>query len=160
LLDPKDEIAISMMLIDASWYCEDVFFQVNAVDLTDNSGVTWFGGADTGTTRPQDYPQKPMAAWETSPGNFQAVWKWERAIPYAASSARLEAMLHEYGGKIGSQRPDAYLRVPGFPNYTTNLDQWPIVRMRFDAFPIEEVRRDMLFSKGNAYLPNKPLKAR
>lgn len=48
-------------------------------------------------------------------------------------SARVEAMIHEYGGKLGSHLPNAFLRIPGSINNGAACFPWPIVRMLYSA---------------------------
>jgi hypothetical protein len=124
----------------------DWFFCPQVVDPTVCGQQTIYGHANTGTVHPTAYPQEPIAWWETLPGNFEAVWRWEKPIPIAASTARVEAMLHEFGGVLGSHLPDAYLRIPGCPVYSTAIFPWPVVRLRHCKFPIWEDYAGPLFA--------------
>jgi hypothetical protein len=152
LLQLQDNVAFFDILETSNFSMQDVFFQPLAYDPSRHSGMTWFGWADTGTLHPSVFNPKPIAYWETSPKQFQAVCKWKHGIPILASTARVEALLHEYGGKVGSHLPDAYMRVPGLPNFSRPHDRWPIVRLRFDAFPLEDVRKVRQANSDTLYL--------
>src|SRR5262245_60501513 len=78
----------------------DIFFCPNVVPSIGSAKLTWYGWADTGRVNPATYVPHPVAFWETSKGKFQAIWKWERGIPSAASTCRVEALIHEYGGEL------------------------------------------------------------
>jgi hypothetical protein len=132
--------------------CANLFFQPFPIDPANRNDKTWFGWADTGGVHPSVYKPHPIAYWQTSPGNFRAVWKWERGLPIAASTARVEALLHEFGGKLGSHSPDAYLRVPGVPNFSPYYEKWPVVRLRYNAFPVEEEREQAQIEADDLYM--------
>lgn len=112
---------------------EDLFFCPLPIPGPNDRQLTWFGWCDTGRVHPGTFEPHPAAYWETSKGNYQAIWRWERGLPLAASSARVEAMIHEYGGKLGSHLPDAFLRVPGSINNGAACFPWPSVRMLYNA---------------------------
>lgn len=109
----------------------EFFFQFGARRPDGSFEPTRFGGFDTGTVHPTAYDPPPDAYWETSEGNYQAVWDWGKAIPVEASVARLEALIHEYGGVFGTHRLGSYLRIPWSINHKTNYDQ-PEVKMLSD----------------------------
>jgi RepB DNA-primase from phage plasmid len=148
----REDGSLWHFIVKAIDTCANLFFQPLAIDPLNPKGKTWFGWADTGSVHPSIYKPHPIAYWETSPENFQAVWKWERGLPIAASTARVEALLHEFGGKLGSHLPDAYLRVPGVPNFSTFYEQWPVVRLRYNAFPIEDAREQALIEAEDLYM--------
>jgi RepB DNA-primase from phage plasmid len=152
MLEGKSLDGLRRLILETSDVCANLFFQPFPIDPLNVNDKTWFGWADTGSVHPSVYRPHPIAFWETSPGNFQAVWKWERGLPIAASTARVEALLHEFGGKLGSHLPDAYLRVPGVPNFSTYHDQWPVVRLRYNAFPIEEACEQALIDAEDLYM--------
>lgn len=109
--------------------CEELFFQpqVHGVDFPLHKTI--YGHANTGRVHPSAFSPAPIAYWETYPGEYEAVWRWPHGIPIAASTARVEAMLHEFGGVLGSHLPDAYLRIPGCPIYAPDCFPWPVVKL-------------------------------
>lgn len=112
---------------------DDLFFCPCPIPGPNDRQLTWFGWCDTGRVHPGIFEPHPAAYWETSKGNYQAVWHWEKGLPLMASSARVEAMIHEYGGKLGSHLPEAFLRVPGSINNGAACFPWPTVRMLYNA---------------------------
>lgn len=110
----------------------ELFFQLGARRPDGSFEPTRFGGFDTGTVHPTAYDPVPAAYWETSPGRYQAVWDWGKAIPVEASVARLEALIHEYGGMLGTHHLDSYLRVPWSINHKANYGG-PEVKMLHDG---------------------------
>jgi hypothetical protein len=117
----------------------DILFSPRDIPETD---VTRYGWCDTGRVHPSLFRPHPTAYWETSRGNYQAIWKWEIGIPLAASTARVEAMIHEYGGKFGSNLPDAFLRVPGSINNGKECFPWPTVRMLYNEIDYEFIENE------------------
>jgi hypothetical protein len=113
---------------------QDIFFSPRATPAEE---ITWYDWCDTGRVHPSLFDPHPAAYWETSKGNYQAIWRWEKGIPIAASTARVEAMIHEYGGKLGSHRPDAFLRLPGCINRGKDCFPWPTVRMLYNEIEYE-----------------------
>ena len=150
ILSTKSLRSLENVITYAEDLYQDLFFQPLAIDRL--SERTWFGWADTASIHPSTFTPHPFAFWETSPNQFQAVWKWERTIPIVASTSRVEAMLHEFGGKLGSHLPDSYLRVPGTPNFSAGYDKSPIVRILYDAFPQEDERLRLLFELDQVYM--------
>lgn len=110
----------------------EFFFQFGARRPDGSFEPTRFGGFDTGTVHPTAYDPAPAAYWETSPGRYQAVWDWGKAIPVEASVARLEALIHEHGGVLGTHRLDNYLRIPWSINHKANYGE-PEVKMLHDG---------------------------
>ena len=117
--------------------CEELFFQPQVRGHDFPNHTTIYGHAATGRVHPSTYSTKPIAFWETFRGHYEAVWRWSHGIPIAASTARVEAMLLEFGGVLGSHLPDAYLRIPGCPIYAADQFPWPVVTMRYNGLAEE-----------------------
>lgn len=130
-ITPEEDLEHFLTTVSPEY--NDVFFCPSPVSDTREPPLTWFGWCDTGRVHPGIFEPHPVAYWETSKGNYQAIWRWERGIPFAASTARVEAMIQEYGGKLGSHLPDAFLRVPGSINNSTTSLSWPTVRMLYNT---------------------------
>lgn len=116
---------------------EDIFFCPLPINFAEPTTLTWFGWCDTGRIHPSIFEPHPAAYWETSRGNYQAVWRWEKGISIAASTARVEALINEYGGKLGSHLPEAFLRVPGTINQSKACFPWPTVRLLYNELDTE-----------------------
>jgi hypothetical protein len=114
----------------------DIFFCPRPI-LNPDWGFTWYGWCDTGGVNPGSFSPHPSAYWETSKGNYQALWRWDKGLPLAASVARVEALIHEFGGKLGSHLPDSFLRVPGSINNGKQCFPWPTVRMLYNEIDVE-----------------------
>lgn len=114
---------------------DDWHFRPQVLGPNDRGHLTIYGHADTGIVHPTTYSHRPIAWWETLPGTYQAIWRWERPMSLEASSRKVGQMLHEFGGVIGSHLPDAYLRIPMCPIYSTAMFPWPVARLRHCEFP-------------------------
>lgn len=122
--------------------CEELFFQPQVRGPGFPYHNTIYGHANTARAHPSVFVPEPIAYWQTFPGEYEAVWRWSHGIPIAASTARVEAMLHEFGGDIGSHLPDAYLRIPGCPIYTPEHLPWPVVTFLHNGLADEIYARD------------------
>ena len=75
------------------------------------------GWCDIDKGDPSSFDPLPSVVWETSPGNTQALWFWDRPHTPKRASDFSRALTYRHGGDPGGSAPNKLLRVPGSLNH-------------------------------------------
>lgn len=98
--------------------------------------MTLLGWCDVDRADPFAFEPKPSAVWQTSPGNTQALWFWDRLHPPSEAQAFSKALAYRHGGDKGGNAPNKLLRLPGSFNHKPEYDTPFIPLVHFDPKPI------------------------
>jgi len=98
--------------------------------------MTRLGWCDVDKADPFAFDPTPSIVWETSPGNTQALWIWDRLHTPKLASAYSKALTYRHGGDKGGSAPNKLLRLPGSFNHKPDYDAPFIPLVHFDPNPI------------------------
>lgn len=98
--------------------------------------MTRLGWCDVDRADPFAFEPKPSVVWQTSPGNTQALWFWDRLHPPSEAQAFSKALAYRHGCDKGGNAPNKLLRLPGSFNHKPEYDAPFIPLLHFDPRPI------------------------
>lgn len=98
--------------------------------------MTQLGWCDVDKADPFAFEPKPSVVWQTSPGNTQALWFWDRLHPPSEAQTFSKALAYRHGGDKGGNAPNKLLRLPGSFNHKPEYDAPFIPLVHFDPKPI------------------------
>lgn len=88
-----------------------------------------YAHCDIDQADPDGYDPAPNILWETSPGRFQGIWKWDSAATAVEAERYSRAIVTKDGGDRGGWSITKMLRLPGTINHKPAYDL-PIVTLR------------------------------
>lgn len=94
------------------------------------------GWCDIDKGDPSSFVPLPSVVWETSPGNTQALWFWDRKHTPRRASAFSKALTYRHGGDKGGSAPNKLLRLPGSFNHKPAYAKPFIPLQHYDTRPI------------------------
>lgn len=98
--------------------------------------MTRLGWCDVDKVDPFAFEPKPSVVWQTSPGNTQALWFWDRLHPPSEAQAFSKALAYRHGGDKGGNAPNKLLRLPGSFNHKPEYEAPFIPLVHFNPKPI------------------------
>lgn len=99
--------------------------------------MTRLGWCDVDEADPFTFDPMPSVVWETSPGNTQALWFWDRLHTPVQAQAFSKALAYHFGGDRGGNAPNKLLRLPGSFNHKLGYETPFIPLVHFDPRPIK-----------------------
>lgn len=120
---PDDKRKIATALEKAKESKHDVYWAptVFETDERTQDAVTSVDNlwADLDEVDPRSLPKhlKPTAAWETSPGRFQAIWRLEQSLPAEFHRQLNQRLTYAIGADKGGWGLSKVLRIPGTKNH-------------------------------------------
>jgi len=120
---PEDRPRIEATLKKAKTSAKDVYWAPAVFDRPQRSAdavmplTTLY--ADLDEVDPHDLPSslKPTAAWESSPGRYQAIWQLDTALRPGAQQELNKMLTYAIGADKGGWDLTQVLRTPGTPNH-------------------------------------------
>lgn len=132
--------AIRAILLRYDRHRFDQYFSPNIYSRpsrkADKVVMTPWGWCDVDRADPFAFEPKPSVVWQTSPGNTQALWFWDRLHPPSEAQAFSKALAYRHGGDKGGNAPNKLLRLPGSFNHKPEYDAPFIPLLHFDPKPI------------------------
>lgn len=132
---PDESKRIGEVLDKAQTASKDVYWSPTVfatsertADAVTTSDVLY---ADLDEIDPRKLPKhlKPTAAWETSPGRFQAFWRMTTSLPASFQSNLNQRLTYAIGADKGGWGLSKVLRVPDTPNH--KYVDLPIVKLLY-----------------------------
>lgn len=145
---PRDKDEIRAAIANASSSAKDVYFSPEVFTKPRRSGkvagptdMLW---ADLDEVDPHKLPDnlKPTAAWETSPGRYQALWKMDTELGPQAQSQLNQRLTYAIGADKGGWDLGQVLRIPGTHNH--KYPNSPRVKLNWLNGHVLDTRRVML----------------
>lgn len=104
------------------YYGQDLYFSACGFNTAQRVNASWMPSsvlfADLDPVDPFTLDLAPSVAWETSPGNWQAVWYLDRFVTNYVQWANLnKRMTYHTGADTGGWTGSKLLRVPGTANF-------------------------------------------
>ncbi|MFV1440239.1 MULTISPECIES: DNA-primase RepB domain-containing protein [unclassified Phaeobacter] len=117
----NEDVKIGRLLRKYDRHKWDQFFSPNVYTrpkrLVNCVHLCRLGWCDIDKGNPSSFDPLPSVVWETSPGNTQALWFWDRPHTPKRASAFSKALTYRHGGDKGGSAPNKLLRVPGSFNH-------------------------------------------
>ena len=117
----------------------DIYFAPNAFseprNLADYALQTRYAWNDIDNANPANFEPQPSILWETSPGRFQGLWRWNRLSEGRTAAQYSRNLWRAYGGDKGGWSVSKMLRLPGGMNHKANYKRPPIRLIKFDPKP-------------------------
>ncbi|MEP5170463.1 MAG: DNA-primase RepB domain-containing protein [Shimia thalassica] len=117
----NEEVKIGRLLRKYDRHIWDQFFSPNVYTrpkrLVKCVHLCRLGWCDIDKGDPNSFDPLPSVVWETSPGNTQALWFWDRPHTPKRASAFSKALTYRHGGDKGGSAPNKLLRLPGSFNH-------------------------------------------
>lgn len=88
-----------------------------------------YAHCDIDLADPDGYDPAPNMLWETSPGRFQGIWKWQKVAEAVEAERYSRAIVTKDGGDKGGWSITKMLRLPGTINHKPAYNR-PIVTLR------------------------------
>ena len=138
--DLGNSTAIQAILLRYDRHRFDQYFSPNIYSRPSRKAggvlMTRLGWCDVDKADPFAFDPKPSIVWQTSPGNTQALWFWDRLHPSSEAQAFSKALAYRHGGDKGGNAPNKLLRLPGAFNHKPEYDAPFIPLVHFDPKPI------------------------
>lgn len=111
---------------------------------------TRYAICDVDSADPFIFEPHPSVIWETSPGNSQSTWKWDKKLTPLEAEEHSRALTYRHGGDKNGWPVNKLLRLPGSINHKEKYDE-PFVRLlHFDETQIK-ARPKPFKIKGRSY---------
>lgn len=109
------------------------------------------GWCDVDAADPFAFDPVPSVVWETSLGNTQALWFWDRPHSAKQASAFSKALTYRHGGDKGGSAANKLLRIPGSFNHKPAYDKPFIPLLHYDTRLITKRPQLLLDDESRSY---------
>lgn len=113
----------------------DLYFCPNGFSTTSRKTEfalgTCLAWCDIDKSNPKGFKPRPNILWETSTGNYQGLWLWNKVLdPHTAE--QISKSLLRFGGDKGGWSVTKTLRIPGTINHKPKRNRDRVRLLRFD----------------------------
>jgi hypothetical protein len=109
------------------------------------------GWCDVDAADPFAFDPAPSMIWQTSIGNTQALWFWDKPHSAKQASAFSKALTYRYGGDKGGSAANKLLRIPGSYNHKPKYDTPFIPLVHYDKRLINKRPQLLMGEEGGIY---------
>jgi len=114
----------------------DLYFCPNPFSANRRKGDcalrTPYAWCDIDGADPDTFEPPPGILWETSPGRFQGLWHFTRALPSKRAAEISRYLTYTFDGDRNGWTPTKVLRIPGTYNHKRDGDPPQVKLHRFD----------------------------